>query len=161
MSILFGLRFFLCVCGMIRRRFPLFSTQTVGKVVFSFVLQMDCCGFSDDDEGYKAWNNNMYFNCTDDNKSAEKCAVPWSCCVLKDVRHPYSILHRMSWRDIIIFASNLFYVMSSKTQGASFQIFHSVLIGKIFLCYQFIFITLNFIALPICTIYNTNEHCVL
>ena len=47
---------------------------------------MDCCGFSDDDEGYRAWNKNMYFNCSDDNKSAESCAVPWSCCVLKDVR---------------------------------------------------------------------------
>lgn len=46
--------------------------------------EMDCCGFSDDDEGYKAWNNNIYYNCTDENKSAEKCAVPWSCCVLKD-----------------------------------------------------------------------------
>lgn len=54
--------------------------------MISVVLQMDCCGFSDDDEGYKAWNNNIYYNCTDENKSAEKCAVPWSCCVLKDVR---------------------------------------------------------------------------
>jgi hypothetical protein len=47
---------------------------------------MDCCGFSDDDEGYKAWNQNMYFNCTVENTSAESCAVPWSCCVLNDVR---------------------------------------------------------------------------
>ncbi|XP_048747121.1 tetraspanin-33-like [Ostrea edulis] len=46
--------------------------------------QMDCCGFSDDDEGYKAWNANMYFNCTEENTSAESCAVPWSCCVLND-----------------------------------------------------------------------------
>ncbi|XP_078312482.1 tetraspanin-33-like [Crassostrea virginica] len=45
---------------------------------------MDCCGFSDDDDGYKAWNKNMYFNCSVENKSAESCAVPWSCCVLKD-----------------------------------------------------------------------------
>ncbi|XP_062572532.1 tetraspanin-33-like [Saccostrea cucullata] len=46
--------------------------------------EMDCCGFSDDDAGYKAWSNNMYYNCSQDNKSAERCAVPWSCCVLKD-----------------------------------------------------------------------------
>lgn len=108
---------------------------------------MDCCGFSDDDEGYKAWNNNMYFNCTDDNKSAEKCAVPWSCCVLKDVRHPYSILHPMSWRDIVIFASNLFYVMSSKTQGATFLDFSFCINWKDIFVLPIYFITLNFIAL--------------
>lgn len=55
---------------------------------------MDCCGFSDDDEGYKAWNANMYFNCTEENTSAESCAVPWSCCVLNDVRNMEKNVHR-------------------------------------------------------------------
>lgn len=122
---------------------------------------MDCCGFSDDDEGYKAWNNNMYFNCTDDNKSAEKCAVPWSCCVLKDVRHPYSILHPMSWRDIVIFASNLFYVMSSKTQGATFLDFSFCINWKdIFVLPVYFYYFKLYSIIPICTIYNTNKHCV-
>lgn len=39
-----------------------------------------CCGFSNDDEGYKQWGNNMYFNCSDDNISPLKCGVPESCC---------------------------------------------------------------------------------
>lgn len=52
---------------------------------------MDCCGFSDDDEGYKVWNNNIYYNCIDENKSVEKCVVFWLCCVFKDVRGFYLI----------------------------------------------------------------------
>jgi len=40
--------------------------------------EFQCCGISD--RGYQDWNQNMYFNCSDTNESAEKCGVPYSCC---------------------------------------------------------------------------------
>jgi tetraspanin-33 len=44
------------------------------------LIQQDfeCCGLSS--EGYEDWNNNEYFNCTEENPSVEKCGVPYSCC---------------------------------------------------------------------------------
>lgn len=57
---------------------------------FIEVLQQDlvgCCGFSNDDEGYKQWGQNMYFNCSVDAatklKNAMACGVPESCCKYK------------------------------------------------------------------------------
>ncbi|KAK3802219.1 hypothetical protein RRG08_004509 [Elysia crispata] len=43
--------------------------------------ELSCCGYSDSDEGYKDWNGNIYFNCTTTNLSAERCSVPYSCCI--------------------------------------------------------------------------------
>uniref|UniRef100_A0A8K9UKT5 Tetraspanin n=1 Tax=Oncorhynchus mykiss TaxID=8022 RepID=A0A8K9UKT5_ONCMY len=41
----------------------------------------DCCGaFGADD-----WNLNIYFNCTDTNPSREKCGVPFSCWLVRDM----------------------------------------------------------------------------
>ncbi|XP_048747118.2 tetraspanin-33-like [Ostrea edulis] len=56
----------------------------IRDVIHGWQEDMQCCGFSNDDEGYKAWKNNLYFNCTAGNKSPLKCSVPWSCCVYKD-----------------------------------------------------------------------------
>lgn len=48
---------------------------------------LQCCGFSDDDNGYFDWNNNQYFNCTPPSPgmlaSPESCSVPPSCCKLE------------------------------------------------------------------------------
>ncbi|XP_064603814.1 tetraspanin-5-like [Liolophura sinensis] len=47
---------------------------------------LQCCGLSNTDEGYKDWNKNIYFNCTDDKSvivSSESCSVPPSCCIRK------------------------------------------------------------------------------
>ncbi|KAL7828192.1 hypothetical protein AOLI_G00313440 [Acnodon oligacanthus] len=42
-----------------------------------------CCGGL----SYKDWSKNIYFNCTDDNPSRERCSVPFSCCLIsKDER---------------------------------------------------------------------------
>ncbi|ELT87615.1 hypothetical protein CAPTEDRAFT_132011 [Capitella teleta] len=38
----------------------------------------ECCGVSL--KGYQDWSRNVYFNCTDDNRSVERCGVPYSCC---------------------------------------------------------------------------------
>lgn len=40
------------------------------------LLQFKCCGWNN----YTDWSWNLYFNCTDENPSSERCAVPYSCC---------------------------------------------------------------------------------
>ncbi|XP_051911113.1 tetraspanin-33 [Hippocampus zosterae] len=37
-----------------------------------------CCGAMT----YTDWSNNMYFNCTANNPSRERCSVPFSCCII-------------------------------------------------------------------------------
>ncbi|EMP26347.1 Smoothened like protein [Chelonia mydas] len=39
--------------------------------------EFSCCGGI----SYKDWSQNMYFNCTADNPSRERCSVPYSCCL--------------------------------------------------------------------------------
>ncbi|XP_061618138.1 tetraspanin-33 isoform X1 [Phyllopteryx taeniolatus] len=39
--------------------------------------EFGCCGAVT----YTDWSNNMYFNCTDNNPSRERCSVPFSCCI--------------------------------------------------------------------------------
>ncbi|XP_065225171.1 tetraspanin-33-like [Planococcus citri] len=39
--------------------------------------EFQCCGLSSD--GYTDWSKNEYFNCS--SPSAEKCGVPFSCCI--------------------------------------------------------------------------------
>nr|KAF6419653.1 tetraspanin 33 [Rousettus aegyptiacus] len=36
-----------------------------------------CCGGI----SYKDWSLNMYFNCSEENPSRERCSVPYSCCL--------------------------------------------------------------------------------
>ncbi|XP_034032970.1 tetraspanin-33b [Thalassophryne amazonica] len=38
--------------------------------------EFKCCGWNN----YTDWSWNLYFNCTQDNPSSERCAVPYSCC---------------------------------------------------------------------------------
>uniref|UniRef100_UPI00398E5825 tetraspanin-14-like isoform X2 n=1 Tax=Pristiophorus japonicus TaxID=55135 RepID=UPI00398E5825 len=38
---------------------------------------MQCCGAADPND----WNNNIYFNCSVENTSRERCGVPFSCCL--------------------------------------------------------------------------------
>ncbi|KAL4640737.1 tetraspanin-33-like [Arapaima gigas] len=40
--------------------------------------EFSCCGGI----SYKDWSQNMYFNCTPENPSRERCSVPYSCCLL-------------------------------------------------------------------------------
>uniref|UniRef100_A0A8C6L597 Tetraspanin n=1 Tax=Nothobranchius furzeri TaxID=105023 RepID=A0A8C6L597_NOTFU len=38
--------------------------------------EFKCCGWNN----YTDWSWNLYFNCTNENPSSERCAVPYSCC---------------------------------------------------------------------------------
>ncbi|XP_051917757.1 tetraspanin-33b isoform X1 [Hippocampus zosterae] len=38
--------------------------------------EFQCCGWNN----YTDWSWNLYFNCTKENPSSERCAVPFSCC---------------------------------------------------------------------------------
>ncbi|XP_051546967.1 tetraspanin-33 [Myxocyprinus asiaticus] len=40
--------------------------------------QFNCCGGI----SYMDWSQNMYFNCSKENPSRERCTVPFSCCLL-------------------------------------------------------------------------------
>ncbi|XP_040031304.1 tetraspanin-33 isoform X1 [Gasterosteus aculeatus] len=42
--------------------------------------EFGCCGAVT----YTDWSQNMYFNCTQDNPSNERCSVPFSCCNLSE-----------------------------------------------------------------------------
>ncbi|KAK2143775.1 hypothetical protein LSH36_814g03035, partial [Paralvinella palmiformis] len=48
--------------------------------VVIIIIQFRCCGISNDDYGYRDWQQNMYFNCSTNNPSVERCGVPHSCC---------------------------------------------------------------------------------
>lgn len=39
--------------------------------------QFNCCGGI----SFMDWSKNMYFNCSDNNPSRERCSVPFSCCL--------------------------------------------------------------------------------
>ncbi|CAI5636035.1 unnamed protein product [Oreochromis niloticus] len=42
--------------------------------------EFDCCGALT----YLDWSKNIYFNCSKDNPSRERCSVPFSCCILSN-----------------------------------------------------------------------------
>nr|DBA31448.1 TPA: hypothetical protein GDO54_007296 [Pyxicephalus adspersus] len=39
--------------------------------------EFNCCGGI----SYKDWSQNIYFNCSSENRSRERCSVPYSCCL--------------------------------------------------------------------------------
>ncbi|BFY97861.1 hypothetical protein BsWGS_00901 [Bradybaena similaris] len=49
-------------------------------LIDSLQTELGCCGVGDSDVGFLDWNKNVYFNCSQDNESPERCSVPYSCC---------------------------------------------------------------------------------
>ena len=53
-------------------------------------FQLGCCGVSNNNEGFRDWNANKYFNCTDSaTPIGEECSVPYSCCIKQSVGHSH------------------------------------------------------------------------
>lgn len=49
--------------------------------------ELECCGTSNDEIGYKDWSRNAYFNCSSGTVNlnfGEYCSVPFSCCRSQD-----------------------------------------------------------------------------
>ncbi|XP_075713665.1 tetraspanin-33 isoform X3 [Rhinoderma darwinii] len=42
--------------------------------------EFNCCGGI----SYKDWSQNIYFNCSSENPSQERCSVPFSCCLYSE-----------------------------------------------------------------------------
>lgn len=65
------------------------SKYTPALTLLCVFVQFKCCGWN----GYTDWSWNLYFNCTGENPSRERCAVPYSCCtpVPGEVRFGYLI----------------------------------------------------------------------
>ena len=83
-----GLLLHVCYLGIAYTLFPIFFLNFFYGVYLSF--QFKCCGVSNSDYGYRDWQENMYFNCSDQNPSVERCGVPHSCCKFKqvwDIKH--------------------------------------------------------------------------
>ena len=59
------------ITSIIVRILPLFRLHQT-----FLYFQFECCGVGD--EGYKAWEGNIYFNCS--SPGFEACSVPYSCC---------------------------------------------------------------------------------
>ncbi|XP_056004493.1 tetraspanin-33-like isoform X2 [Ostrea edulis] len=55
--------------------------RSIRNLMDTIQRQFNCCGISTTDEGYKDWRLNMYYNCTEENQSIFRCAVPESCCI--------------------------------------------------------------------------------
>ncbi|XP_038834173.1 tetraspanin-33-like isoform X2 [Salvelinus namaycush] len=87
------LMFFITFCGCVgslRENICLLQTFCIfltiifllqlaaGVLGFVFSDKFSCCG----GVTYTDWSQNMYFNCTTDNRSRERCSVPFSCCLL-------------------------------------------------------------------------------
>lgn len=48
------------------------------QLMLNVSRQFGCCGAVT----YMDWSQNMYFNCTTENPSRERCSVPFSCCII-------------------------------------------------------------------------------
>ncbi|XP_041369160.1 tetraspanin-5-like isoform X1 [Gigantopelta aegis] len=45
--------------------------------------EFKCCGVTDSYDGFRDWQQDEYFNCSDSNPSTQRCAVPVSCCIIE------------------------------------------------------------------------------
>ncbi|KAH8020564.1 hypothetical protein HPB51_002513 [Rhipicephalus microplus] len=48
------------------------------QLVDAVQRHLGCCGMTS--KNFRDWNDNIYFNCSADNPSHERCSVPHSCC---------------------------------------------------------------------------------
>ena len=71
------------------------NTAIYRSFITLLYFQLDCCGTSNDDMGYKDWTLNSYFNCsggTNPQGIGEYCSVPFSCCIEREVKRPVDTL---------------------------------------------------------------------
>ncbi|XP_066448272.1 tetraspanin-33 [Eleutherodactylus coqui] len=85
------------LCLIVKWRFLLKARGKVSEVIKNAIVhyrddldlqnlidfgqrEFNCCGGI----SYKDWSQNIYFNCTSENRSGERCSVPYSCCLYSE-----------------------------------------------------------------------------
>ncbi|KAG8576736.1 hypothetical protein GDO81_009948 [Engystomops pustulosus] len=75
--------------------------------------EFNCCGGI----SYNDWSQNIYFNCSSENQSRERCSVPYSCCLHNEdevgiflyisLSNTYVLINRFHLHDLPCFVQSL------------------------------------------------------
>ncbi|CAN9508206.1 unnamed protein product [Ophioblennius macclurei] len=58
--------------------------------------EFGCCG----GVSYTDWTQNMYFSCTEENPSRERCSVPYSCCIIAKEKEVINTMCGQGMQDV-------------------------------------------------------------
>ncbi|XP_040273386.1 tetraspanin-33-like isoform X1 [Bufo bufo] len=113
--------------------------------------KFECCGV----KSYKDWSTNIYFYCTDNNPSLERCGVPYSCCIKEkgqtviNTMCGYEKQNLMSWQ-----AEDYIYIEGCLDKIVSWGRGNLLFLGYIAL--GLIFLEIVVICLAVVLIYQIN-----
>lgn len=70
------------------RKYGIVEDDDMKNFIDNMQKSLECCGFSDTDDGFLDWNENEYFRCNFNSSQKhqdypEACSVPPSCCKLQ------------------------------------------------------------------------------
>ncbi|XP_045190034.2 tetraspanin-33-like [Mercenaria mercenaria] len=85
------------------KKYGIVEDEDMKNLIDNMQSSLECCGFSDTDNGFLDWNENEYFKCnyTDSvshTQNPEACSVPPSCCKLS----PGQMKNVLCGRDVMI-----------------------------------------------------------
>ncbi|XP_014673468.1 PREDICTED: tetraspanin-33-like [Priapulus caudatus] len=69
--------------ALLRRAIALYQhDSSLSYLIDALQKKLQCCGVGPG--GYRDWNLNPTFNCSDSNPAVERCGVPASCCRMRE-----------------------------------------------------------------------------